>query len=304
MTSDNKLTYIIDSHKRLQSCSIKIPPEIASAISLLEQLTKVFYESNIKKMEECERIKKIEHEELERIKKTEQEQKEILEACRGLIQDMWMIFWFEQLKKIEEYHCSIKSGWDESNYDRQQDVKTKFLQIHQVLLDNWLHPFPPFGQLLLSESKLVGRMIYSQKYIHKCHIDDAISKTEYGYVSPPQLKDTNLSYTINSYIDYRMSHHSEHDIGWYGNTLLENLLSNNYDEKDICNLALNKYRSKTYRELYETSALKNYINFEPDSPNLEYQESYKLRDLFSYEWNGSDSEENSDSKENSDSEEN
>ena len=190
MSSSDKLTSIINSHKRLESCSIKISPEIESAILLLEQLTNVFYTSKIEQMQE-----------LERIKKTEQEQKEILEAASGLIQDMWMIFWFEHLKNIEEYHYSIKSGWDESNYDRRQDVKTKLLQIHQLLLEKWLHPFPPFGQLLLSESKLVGRMIYSQKYIHKCHIDDAISKTEYGYVSPPQLKDTNLLYTINSYID-------------------------------------------------------------------------------------------------------
>ena len=133
-------------------------------------------------------------------------------------------------------------------------------------------------------------MIYSEKYIHKFSIKDAISKTEYGYVSPPQLKDTNLSYTISSYIEYRMSHHSEHDITWYDNTLLQELLSNNNDEKDICNLALNKYGSKTYRELYEKSALKNYINFEPASPNLNHNESYKLIDLFN-EWDGSDSEE-------------
>ena len=295
MPSYNKLTSIINSHKRLENCSIKIPPEIESALLLLEQLTNVFYTSKIKQMEEHEQIKQI-----------ESDTQEIDEAARGLIQDMWMIFYFEELKKIEEYHYSIKSGWDESGYERRQDVETKLLQIHQVLLEKWLHPFPPFGQLLLSESKLVGRMIYSQKYIHKCYIEDAISETEYGYDSPPQLKDTNLSlsYTIDSYIDYRMSHHSEHDIKWYGNTLLEDLLSYNNDEKDICNLVLNKYGSKTYRELYEKSALKNYINFKPESPNLEYHESYKLRDLFSYEWNGSDSEENSDSKENSDSEEN
>ena len=287
MTSLDKLNSIINLQKRLKSCSIENSPEIETTILLLERLTKVFYESNIKKMEEYELLKKNEHEE-----------KEKNEAASGLIQDMWMIFWFEHLKNIEEYHYSIKSGWDESGYKRKQDVKTKFLQIHQVLLEKWLHPFPPFGELLLSESKLVSEMIYSDKYFHKCHIDDAISDTEYGYVSSPKLKNTELSYTISSYIDYRMAHHYEHDIRWYGNKLLENLLSYNRDEKNICNLALNKYGSKTYKELYEKSALKNYINFEPNSPNLESNHSYKLRDLFNYEWDGSDNDENSENSDN------
>jgi len=284
MTSFDKLTSVINLQKRLKDCSIENSPEIETTILLLERLTKVFYESKIKQMEEYEQLKKNEHEEQEKI-----------EAAQGLIQDMWMIFWYEQLKEIEKYHYSIKSGWDQSGYDRQQDVKTKFLQINQVLLEKWLHPFPPFGELLLSESKLVSEMIYSDKYFHKCHIDDAINEIEYGYVSSPKLKNTELSYTISSYIDYRIAHHYEHDIRWYGNKLLENLLSYNGDEKNICNLALNKYGSKTYKELYEKSALKNYINFEPNSPNLESNQSYKLRDLFNYEWDGSDNDENSDS---------
>jgi hypothetical protein len=290
MTSFDKLTSIINLQKRLKSCSIENSPEIESTILLLERLTKVFYESNIKKMEEYEQIKE-----------NEREKKEINDAVSGLIQDMWHVFWFEQLKIIEEYHYSIKSGWDESGYDRQQDVKTKLLQINKVLLENWLHPFPPFGELLLSESKLVSRMIYSSKYYHKCHIEDAISKTEYGYVSPPVLKNTNLLYTISSYIDYRISHHFDLDIKWYGNKLLENLLSCNYDEKDICNLALNKYGSKTYKELFEKSSLKNFINFEPDSPNLESNHSYKFKDLFNYEWDGSDNDDNDDNDDDDDS---
>ena len=283
LTSLDKLTSIINLQKRLKDCSIENSSEIETTILLLERLTKVFYESKIKQMEEYEQLKKNEHEEQEKN-----------EAAQGLLQDMWNIFWFEHLKNIEEYHYSIKSGWDVSGYERQQDVKTKFLQIHQVLLEKWLHSFPPFGELLLSESKLVSEMIYSDKYFHKCHIDDAINEIEYGYVSSPKLKNTELSYTISSYIDYRMLHHHEHDIRWYGNKLLENLLSYNHDEKNICNLALNKYGSKTYKELYEKSALKNYINFEPNSPNLESNQSYKLRDLFNYEWDGSDNDENSD----------
>lgn len=284
MTSLDKLNSIINLQKRLKNCSIENSPEIETTILLLERLTKVFYESNIKKMEEHEQLKE-----------NEREKKEINDAVSGLIQDMWLIFWFEQLKKIEEYHKSIKSGWDESGFERKQDVKTKFLQINKLLLENWLHPFPPFGELLLSESKLVSQMIYSSKYYHKCHVDDAIDEVEYGYVSSPKLKNTKLLYTISSYIDYRMSHHSDHDIKWYNNKLLEDLLSCNYDKKDICNLALNKYGSKTYKELYEKSSLKNFINFEPDSPNLEYNNSYKFRDLFNYEWDGSDNDDQSDS---------
>ena len=114
MSSSDKLTSIINSHKRLESCSIKISPEIESAILLLEQLTNVFYTSKIEQMQEHEQIKTTEHEE-----------QEIDEAARGLMQDMWIICYFEELKKIEEYHYSIKSGWDESGYERQQDVKTK-----------------------------------------------------------------------------------------------------------------------------------------------------------------------------------
>jgi hypothetical protein len=293
MTSLDKLTSIINLQKRLKDCSIENSPEIETTILLLERLTKVFYESKIKQMEEYEQLKKNEHEEQEKI-----------EAAQGLLQDMWLIFWFEQLKIIEEHHYDIKSGWDQSGYDRQQDVKTKFLQINQVLLEKWPHPFPPFGGLLLSESKLVREMIYSDKYFHKCHIDDAINEVEYGYVSPPELKDTNLSYTISSYIDYRMLHHFEHDIRWYGNKLLENLLSYNHDEKNICNLALNKYGSKTYKELYEKSALKNYINFEPTSPNLEYNNHYEIKDLFNYEWDGSDDDDDDDNNDDDDDNDN
>ena len=83
--------------------------------------------------------------------------------------------------------------------------------------------------------------------------------------------------------------------GNFTNKLLENFLSYNRDEKNICNLALNKYGSKTNKELYEKSSLKNFINFEPDSPNLEYNNSYKFRDLFNYEWDGSDNDDKSDS---------
>ena len=315
---------ILKLYKNLHRCS-EISPEIM--LALFEQLKKAQekeQEVREKEEEEEEKDDKEDEEDEEEEEEEEdeedeeeeeeeeeeqneqeqeqdkQEQKEILEACRGLIQDMWIIFWFLLLKNIEKYHYSIKIGWDTSGYERQQDVKTKFLQIHQLLLDKWLHPFPPFGQLLLSESKLVSQMIYSEKYFYNCHIDDAISEPEYGFVSPPELENTNLSYTISSYIDYRMAHHYHHDIRLYGNKLLINLLSSKRDEKNICTLTLNKYGSKTYRELYETSALKNYINFEPSSPNLEFEHSYKLRDLFNYEWNGSDSEENSDCKENDD----
>ncbi len=48
MTSLDKLTSIINLQKRLKSCSIENSPEIESAILLLEQLSKVFYESKIK----------------------------------------------------------------------------------------------------------------------------------------------------------------------------------------------------------------------------------------------------------------
>jgi hypothetical protein len=269
MASLDKLTSIINLQKRLKSYSIKNSSEIDSTVLLLERLTKVFYESNIKKMEK----------------------QELNNAVSGVIQDMWIIFWFEQLKIIEEYHKSIKSYWDESGYDRKQDVKIKFLQINEILLENWLHPFPPFDGLLLSESKLVRQMIYSDKYVHKCYIDDAIYKTEYGYVSSPKLKNTELLYDIRSYIDYRRENHD--DIEWSNNELLLSLLSNNEDEKDVYNLVLNKYGSKTYKELYEKSCLKNFINFEPYPPNLEYNNSYEIRDLLNDEWVDSDKSEDS-----------
>ncbi len=134
-----------------------------TTILLLERLTKVFYDVNIKKMEEIEQLRDIEC-----------KNREINEADSELIQDMWLIFGFEQLKIIEEYHYSIKSGWDDSDYERKEDVKTKFSQINKLLLENWFHPFLPFGELLLSESKLVSEMIYSSKYYHKCHVEDAI----------------------------------------------------------------------------------------------------------------------------------
>ena len=130
MTSLDKLTSVINLQKRLKDCSIENSPEIETTILLLERLTKVFYESKIKQMEEYEQLKKNEHEEQEKI-----------EAAQGLIQDMWMIFWYEQLKEMEKYHYNIKSGWDASGYDRQQDVKTKFLQIINLSFLNILDVF-------------------------------------------------------------------------------------------------------------------------------------------------------------------
>jgi hypothetical protein len=237
-------------------------------------------------------------EEIEQLREIEHENKKLNEAVSELIQDMWLIFWFEQLKIIEEYHYSIKSGWDESGYERKEDVKTKFSQINKLLLENWLHPFPPFGELLLSESKLVSRMIYSSKYYHKCHVDDAIDEVEYGYDSSPKLKNTELLYTIRSYIDYRRKNH--HNEEWFNNELLLSLLRYDVDGKDICNLVLNKYGSKTYKELYEKSCLKKFINFEPRSPNLEYNNHYEIKDLFNYEWDGSDNDDNDDNDDDSD----
>jgi hypothetical protein len=281
MSSLDKLTSIINLQKRLKNCSIENSQEIETTILLLERLTKVFYDTNIKKMEEIEKLREI-----------ERENKELNEAVSELIQDMWLIFWFEQLKIMEEYHYSIKSGWDESGYERKEDVKTKFSQINKLLLENWFHPFPPFGELLLSESKLVSEMIYSNKFYHKCHVEDAINEVEYGYVSSPKLKNTKLLYTIDSYIDYREKYH--YDICWTNNKLLKNLFTCKYDEKNICQLVVNKYGSKTYKELYEKSSLKKFINFEPTSPNLEYNYHYEIKDLFNYEWDGSDNDDDSD----------
>lgn len=279
MQTINNLQSVISKLKQLDDLSIEIPLEIESLALLLEQLTRKHHESNTQKIKDIQRQREI-----------ESNQKKLNEAVSGILQDMWLFFWMGQLEKIYEYHNNIKSGWDDSGYDRKQDVKAKFLAIHQLLLEEWNFPFPPFSQVQLYDSKMVKRMIYSSKYAHKCYADDGIP-CEYGYTYPPILTKSILEYTIESYITFRRKNYSYDE--WNRNEILNQIFNSYYyeDRPDLYQLVLEKYGFKTYKELCEKSCLKNFINFEPDSPNLEYNKSYNITDLLSYEWDGSDNEE-------------